>query len=295
VKDEFDNFLDRCRGRTNTLLEACLPLTVSKQNLAEAIRYATLSNGKRIRPCLVYAAAETIGEYSEATDHVASAVELIHTYSLIHDDLPSMDDDLLRRGKPACHVAFGEANAILAGDGLQALAFEQLGLIEDLDPNQVLLLIRTLAKAIGPDGMVLGQAMDLIATQKDVDLAYLEAMHKHKTADLITASVEMGVLSTGVTDQETIKALREYGEAIGLAFQVMDDILDADGDIEIIGKHTGSDAHLKKSTYVSLIGIEKSKILLTRLLEQSLQSLDRFDYRADHLRNIAQYVVGRNH
>lgn len=294
MTEEFEIFLSCCQKRTNNILENCLPKSESEQGLDEAIRYTALSGGKRIRPCLVYAAASTLGECAEATDNVASAVELVHTYSLIHDDLPSMDDDILRRGKPACHVVFGEAMAILAGDGLQALAFEQLSSIEKLDPKVVLRLIRQLARAVGPSGMVLGQAMDLKATSAAVDLVYLETMHQHKTADLIAASVEMGAWSSGATNQQNIESLRRYGETIGLAFQIKDDILDAIGDTQTIGKQSGADANLDKSTYVSIFGRDESETLLAMLLEQSLQSLSEFDQRADHLRDIARYVVNRS-
>ena len=294
-----DAFLDHYRKRTNLLLENCLPVGGPNPQLVEAIRYATLGSGKRIRPCLVYAGASVAkyledGNNSNATDKVACAIELLHTYSLIHDDLPSMDDDELRRGKPTCHKAFGEATAILAGDGLQALAFEQLTLIEDLPPGIVVLLLKRLAQASGVAGMVLGQAMDLDATNNSVDISYLETMHTRKTADLIAASVVMGALSTGHASEDDLQALHSYGINIGLAFQVMDDILDELSDTETLGKQAGADIKLNKSTYTSLLGIERSKSILNDLLQQSLQVLDGFGDQAEQLRGIAHYIVDQD-
>lgn len=294
-----DTFLEHYRNRTNLLLENCLPVGGPNPQLMEAIRYATLGSGKRIRPCLVYAGASVAkclvdGNASNASDKVACAVELLHTYSLIHDDLPSMDDDELRRGKPTCHKAFGEATAILAGDGLQALAFEQLTLIEDLPPNLVVLLSKHLAQASGVAGMVLGQAMDLDATNKLVDITYLETMHRRKTADLIAASVVMGALSTGHASEDNLQALHSYGVTIGLAFQVRDDILDVLSDTETLGKQAGADIKLNKSTYTSLLGVERSKAILNDLLQQSLQVLDGFGDEAKQLRGIAHYIVDQD-
>ena len=298
MTDGVDAFLDSCRSRTNLQLDNCLPLSGPNLQLVEAIRYSVLSNGKRIRPCLVYAGATAAGidatSYSEATDKTACAVELIHTYSLIHDDLPAMDDDDLRRGKPTCHIAYGEATAILAGDALQTLAYTQLSLIEDIPPGQVILLLKQLAQASGMQGMVLGQAMDIHATNKPVDIDYLETMHRHKTADLIAASVVMGALSGGATDQRTLQALQDYGIAIGLAFQVKDDILDELGDTETLGKQAGGDAKLHKTTYSSSLGIDRSLSMLNDLLQKSLRALDGFDDQARHLRDIAHYIVDRN-
>ena len=294
-------FLDRCRTRINPVLENCLPLPDSgalhgsqaHPHLIEAIRYATLGAGKRVRPSLVYAGAAVTGKTTDATDSVACAVELIHSYSLIHDDLPGMDDDDLRRGRPTCHKAFDEATAILAGDALQTMAFEKLSLIKDLPPAQILTLIKELATASGAAGMVLGQAMDLAATKNSVNLAYLETMHSHKTGALITASVTMGALSTGDVDEQCLRALRNYGSAIGLAFQVADDILDELSNTETLGKRVGADAKLNKSTYTSLLGVDQAKILLKELLQRSLDALDGLGDGVQHLRELAHYIVLR--
>lgn len=313
---DIETFLVTCRKRTNLLLESCLPGNAAEPGLVEAIRYATLGEAKRIRPCLVYAAASLVSNLpgtcdltalltpdisapatdrvnANAIDKTACAIELIHTYSLIHDDLPAMDNDDLRRGKATCHIAYDEATAILAGDALQSLAFEQLSLINDISPAQVILLIQHLSRASGMKGMVLGQAMDMNATNKAVDLAYLETMHRHKTADLIAASVVMGALASGCSDSTTLQALQDYGMNIGLAFQVRDDILDELGDTETLGKTVGADAALHKTTYTSLLGIERSKTFLDELLNKSLGALDGFGDQARHLRDIARFIVQR--
>lgn len=293
MTSETDHFLNTCRGRVDALLSACLPANNLHPQLIEAARYATLQGGKRIRPGLVYAGALACGEISPATDRVASAVELIHTYSLIHDDLPSMDDDALRRGKPSCHIAYDEATAILVGDGLQALAFEQLSLINGLDANMIVALVGRLATASGLAGMVLGQAMDISATNAPVDHEYLETMHRRKTGDLISTSIIMGAMSTGHAQEQNLEALRAYGEAIGLAFQVRDDVLDTCSNTETLGKPADSDSKSHKTTYTSLLGLTKAESIMNDLLTQAQQALVGFGERAEHLRNIARYVVTR--
>ncbi len=296
MSSDINLFLTTCRDRINPLLDNCLPITGEPTPLLSAARYAALGNGKRIRPCLVYAGALAVGSISQATDRVACAIELMHTYSLIHDDLPSMDDDALRRGKPTCHVVYGEATAILAGDGLQALAFEQLSELGKIEPGLALSFVNQLARASGLSGMVLGQAMDMDATDKQVDLPYLETMHSRKTADLIAASVMMGAQSsTGDAIQSgSLRALNDYGRAIGLAFQVMDDILDTRSNTAVLGKLAGADAKLHKSTYTSLLGLEQAADMLDKLFTQSLEALAAFDGRADHLRDLAHHIVNRD-
>ncbi len=288
-------FLSSCRERTDTLLAQSLPDDANP--LAEALRYSALGGGKRIRPCLVYAGAAACASnpdiITSGTDQVACAVELVHCYSLVHDDLPAMDDDELRRGRPTCHIAFDEATAILAGDALQALAYEQLTLIDDIPASQVVALVAYLAKASGANGMVLGQVLDLAATNRSVDLDYLETMHHRKTGDLISASVVMGAMTSGCSDESTLLALEDYGRAIGLAFQVRDDILDDQGDTATLGKTTGSDARQSKATYTSLLGLEHAQTLLEELRHQSLRALHNLDERADHLRAIANFIVER--
>lgn len=290
-------FLTDCRERINTLLARNLPAETNP--LARALRYTVLGGGKRIRPCLVYAgaAASAAGPDTDrqSTDRAACAVELMHCYSLVHDDLPAMDDDELRRGQATCHIAFDEATAILAGDALQALAYQQLALIDDIPAAQVVSLVACLARASGADGMVLGQALDLAATNKTVDLNYLETMHRHKTGDLISASVVMGALSSGCSDADTLQALDDYGRAIGLAFQVRDDILDELGDTATLGKTTGSDTRQSKATYTSLLGLDRAQALVQELLQKSRLALRDFDERANHLRAIADFVVEREH
>ncbi|MBQ0719403.1 MAG: polyprenyl synthetase family protein [Gammaproteobacteria bacterium] len=295
MKQSFDSFLKECRERVERQLEQCLPPRQNDSPLNAALRYTTLDQGKRIRPCLVYAAAHSLGPINSDTDHIASALELIHCYSLIHDDLPAMDDDDLRRGRPTCHIAYDEATAILAGDGLQALAFEQLTQLSHATATTALALVRELAQAAGVAGMVKGQAMDLFATGTRVDLDYLEAMHAHKTGDLIVASISMGAQSSGCAAADTLKNLRAYGRAIGLAFQVKDDILDSEGNTATLGKQAGADQLHNKSTYTSLLGDDGAKTMLAQLYEQALTALGQFDERADHLRSIADFIVSRDH
>mgnify|MGYP003385788069 FL=1 len=295
MKQSFDSFLETSRERVEQQLEHCLPHNSNNLPLNAALRYTTLDQGKRIRPCLVYAAAHSFGAINSDTDYVATALELIHCYSLIHDDLPAMDDDDLRRGRPTCHIAFDEATAILAGDGLQALAFEQLTQLTHVSSTTALTLVRELAQAAGAAGMVKGQAMDLFATDTPVDLAYLETMHAHKTGDLIVASISMGAQSSGCVDTQTLEKLRAYGRAIGLAFQVKDDILDSEGNTAVLGKQAGADELHNKSTYTSLLGNEGAKTMLAQLHQQAITALDQFDERADHLRSIANFIVSRDH
>jgi len=295
VKQSFDDFLKASRERLEQQLEHCLPHKHNNLPLNAALRYTTLDQGKRIRPCLVYAAAHSLGAINSDTDHIATALELIHCYSLVHDDLPAMDDDDLRRGRPTCHIAYDEATAVLAGDGLQALAFEQLTQLTLVSPTTALTLVRELAQAAGAAGMVKGQAMDLFATDTPVDLAYLETMHAHKTGDLIVASISMGAQSSTSVDAQTLGKMRAYGRAIGLAFQVKDDILDSEGNTAVLGKQAGADQLHNKSTYTSLLGNEGAKKMLAQLHEQAITALDQFDERADHLRSIADFIVSRDH
>lgn len=295
MKQSFDSFLETSRKRVEQQLEHCLPHNHNNLPLAAALRYSTLDQGKRIRPCLAYAAAHSLGAINSDTDNIATALELIHCYSLIHDDLPAMDDDDLRRGRPTCHIAYDEATAILAGDGLQALAFEQLTQLTLVNPTTALTLVRELAQAAGATGMVKGQAMDLFATDTPVGLAYLEAMHLHKTGDLIVASISMGAQSNAGVDTQALEKLRAYGRAIGLAFQVKDDILDSEGNTFVLGKQAGADQLHNKSTYTSLLGNEGAKKMLAQLHEQAITALEQFDERADHLRGIADFIVSRDH
>ena len=300
MTDPVDGFIENCLSRFNPLLENCLPGVLpgtfpdaSQTDLFNAVRYAVLSGGKRIRPCLVYAGAAAVGTISESVDRAACAVEFMHTYSLVHDDLPAMDDDDLRRGKPTCHKAFGEATAILVGDGLQTLAFEQLSLINGLPAVTVLAMVGELSRAAGLGGMILGQAMDLAATGKDITGDYLQTMHQRKTGDLIAASIVLGAMSGGCTDEDSLDHLRRYGQAIGLIFQIVDDILDATGDTAALGKTAGADNRLGKSTYLSTMTPATARAEAESLFTRSLSLLAPLGAEADPLRHLGRYMLQR--
>ncbi|WP_339640935.1 farnesyl diphosphate synthase [uncultured Porticoccus sp.] len=291
----FADFQQQSQQRIDRHLNAMLPIAgQGETTLFEAIRYSLFNGGKRIRPLLAYAAAKAVGEINPSTDRVAAALEMIHAYSLIHDDLPAMDNDDLRRGKPSCHIAFDEATAILAGDGLQTLAFEQLLEAQQLPPQTTLRLLAMLTKAAGVDGMVYGQAIDMAAVNQTLTLPQLEHMHRHKTGAMITASVMMGGMTAGASERQ-LGALKDYGEAIGLAFQVQDDILDAITNTAVLGKQQGSDQARNKPTYLSLLGIDGARQKAAELHGKSLTALASFDERADQLRAIADYIVKREY
>jgi geranylgeranyl diphosphate synthase type II len=263
--------------------------------LFAAMRYSVFNGGKRLRPALCFAAADAVAGSDANTAKVAAALEMIHAYSLIHDDLPAMDDDDLRRGKPTCHIQFDEATAILAGDGLQSLAFQQLCELSELDPTIVVELVSTLSRLGGCSGMVAGQAIDLAATGSVLELDALKVMHAHKTGALIEASVLMGALATGQASQEQLGALKDFARAIGLAFQIQDDILDVESSTEQLGKQQGSDATNLKSTYTSILGLERARSEAAKLFDQSMEILENFGEKADPLRAIAAFIVKRNH
>ncbi len=264
-------------------------------HLHEAMRYAVLGNGKRIRPVLVYATGEAFGVELTVLDSPACAVEMIHAYSLIHDDLPAMDNDDLRRGRPTCHKAFDEATAILAGDALQALAFQVLAHSSTIRVNaqQRLKMIDILALASGSRGMAGGQAIDLASVGKKLNIAELENMHIHKTGALIRASVELGALSAEDVDPDAFNKVSHYAKCIGLAFQIQDDILDVESDTETLGKPQGSDIQRNKPTYSELLGLDGAKKAAKEMHAEALQSLHQFDHKADPLRWIADYIVQR--
>lgn len=284
-------------ARADAALARVLPADGSEpRNLVRAMRYAVLGGGKRLRPLLVYAAGGALAASLDVLDIPACAVELIHAYSLVHDDLPSMDDDELRRGRPTCHIAFGEATAILAGDALQALAFEILASQTAQTIGAVLRLemLRTLGAACGAHGMAGGQAIDLAAVGQKLDLPALENMHAHKTGALIRASVRLGALSAGCSDPVTLDALERYGHAVGLAFQVRDDILDVEGETHALGKTAGKDAASAKPTFPSVIGMDASRAHLRELVDQALSALEPLGERALPLAELARYVAERN-
>jgi farnesyl diphosphate synthase len=283
-------------ARAELALERCLPRTEqSPTELHRAMRYAVLGGGKRLRPLLVYASAHALGEHGPALDTAACAVELIHAYSLVHDDLPAMDDDALRRGRPTCHIEFGEAMAILAGDALQALAFEILANEPGPpDPATGIAMLRALGRACGAEGMAGGQALDLAAVGHALSLAELEHMHACKTGALIRASVQLGALLAG-GDANSMRALDRYAHAVGLAFQVRDDILDVEGDAAIIGKTAGKDAIACKPTFPSIIGLDASHQRLRQLTADALDAIALLDDRALLLRELACYAAQRLH
>ncbi|CAA0092976.1 Farnesyl diphosphate synthase [Halioglobus japonicus] len=262
--------------------------------LIEAARYSLDSGGKRVRATLGYwAAAAVTSDTLPATDYASCALELIHTYSLIHDDLPAMDDDDLRRGKPSLHKAYDEATAILVGDGLQAKAFELLADAPELSAQQRIAMVKVLAKAAGPAGMVGGQFIDIQATDSDISLEQLKAMHSLKTGALIRASLALGGIAAGASEAQ-LAALDNYGTHIGLAFQVVDDILDVEGDTATLGKTQGKDSEANKPTYVKLMGLKGAKAEAQRLLADALEALNGFGESADLLRDLARYIVERD-
>ena len=268
---------------------------IAPQRLHEAMRYAVLGGGKRVRPLLAFAAAEVTGADPERVQHAAAAVELIHAYSLVHDDMPAMDDDALRRGKPTVHVEFDEATALLVGDALQSLAFDILAsrpLAHDADTQ--LRMVQLLAQASGSRGMAGGQAIDLASVGKPLDLTELEFMHIHKTGALIRASVLLGA-QCGTLSDATAAALNHYAKCIGLAFQVVDDVLDAEAPTATLGKTAGKDAAQEKPTYVSLLGLERSAAYAQELLAEALAALAATglqDTRALHA--LAMMLVNRD-
>jgi len=262
--------------------------------LTEAMRYSVLGGGKRLRPLLVYATGTAFGADENALDFPAAALETVHAYSLVHDDLPAMDDDVLRRGRPTVHVAFDEATAILAGDGLQTLAFELLG-EAPVPADSRIAMIRELAKAAGMQGMVGGQAIDLASVGKKLSLEALKQMHGAKTGALIRASVALGALAAGC-DGAVRHTLDEYAKALGLAFQIRDDLLDIEGDAAQIGKTPGKDAANDKPTYPALIGIDESRRLLEALSIAMQSSLQALGLRDDcDLAALARFAVQRAH
>ena len=292
LKERFRSF----QARVESALDGYLPGNgVQPVHLHEAMRYSVLGHGKRVRPILVYASGEAFGVGLDSLDAPASAVELIHAYSLIHDDLPAMDNDDLRRGLPTCHRAFDEATAILAGDALQALAFQILANSHNIrvSAEQRLRMINILAQASGSRGMAGGQAIDLAAVGKKLNIAELENMHIHKTGALIRASVELGALSAQNVHPAAFDKVSHYAKCIGLAFQIQDDILDVEGATEVLGKPQGSDRDRGKPTYPELLGLEGARKTAMDLYQQAIDSISQFDSKADTLRDIADYIVNR--
>jgi farnesyl diphosphate synthase len=277
------------------LAQALPPEQQPPQELHRAMRYAVLGGGKRLRPILVYATGSALGAAPERLDAAAAAVEIIHAYSLVHDDLPAMDDDELRRGRPTCHVAFGEAMAILAGDALQALAFEVLAGDSPLATNAAahVEMLRTLAAACGAHGMAGGQAFDLGAIGKRLTADELERMHVYKTGALIRASVRLGALAAGCRDDIILAALDRYGHAIGLAFQIRDDVLDVEGESATIGKTAGKDAADNKPTYPAILGMQGAQAHLRELTQTALDAVAPLGADFTSLVALARFVAER--
>ena len=279
------------QARMEAVLARLLPAAhVAPARLHEAMRYATLEGGKRVRPLLAFAAGEVSNAPAERVDIAAAAVELIHAYSLVHDDMPCMDDDVLRRGKPTVHVEYDEATALLVGDALQSLAFQLLA-EHELADNQIE-MVRTLAAAAGSRGMAGGQAIDLESTGKELTLPELEFMHIHKTGALIRAAVLLGY-ACGKAPEAERKKLDKYAKAIGLAFQVVDDVLDYDGSTATLGKTAGKDSRQGKPTYVSAIGLPRAKEMAEELRAEAHAALDGIGPRARRLGELADFIVLR--
>lgn len=292
----FDARIGTYRTRIETVLDRCLALPDSgTARLREAMRYSTLGGGKRLRPLLVYFTGESLGAELEQLDAPAAAVELIHVYSLVHDDLPAMDDDDLRRGRPTCHRAYDEATAILVGDALQALAFAVLANdAGDAAHNAARLgMIRILARAAGTAGMAGGQAIDLISVGQRLGIEALENMHNRKTGALIQGSVLLGAVAAGVMGGEEFRALERFGADIGLAFQIQDDILDVEGDVQLLGKSIGADAARSKPTYPSTAGLDRAHARAFELCDLAVSTLAPLGARGQALADLARFVVSR--
>lgn len=293
---KFDIWQQQAQAQTEMTLSRLLPSeNLIDADLIAAMRYCTLDGGKRLRPMLVLAAAELGNPDTDAVEYALAAVECIHIYSLVHDDMPEMDNDSLRHGKPTCHIRYNQATALLVGDALQTMAFTFLSNPTALKPSRQLHMIQTLAKAAGCLGMAGGQAIDLEHVGKNIDQANLEHMHQLKTGALIRASVALGGLCCEDIEDTALTALDQYATKLGLAFQVIDDVLDYEQETNILGKTAGKDAQANKPTYVSLMGLDPARQYAKNLIDQSIAALDRFDQRAAHLRSLAQFVIDRNY
>ncbi len=292
---DFGHWANDRQARIETFLESRLPTTdCVPERLHEAMRYAVLGGGKRVRPLLAFAAGELAAADVERVTVTAAAVELIHAYSLVHDDMPCMDDDVLRRGKSTCHIEFDEATALLTGDSLQTLAFELLAekCLADA-PETQLIMITQLARASGSRGMAGGQAFDLASVGKTLSLPELEFMHIHKTGALIRAAVMLGARCSSHLDDAQLERLDHFSKCVGLAFQVVDDLLDTEATTETLGKTAGKDADNNKPTYVSILGISQARELATRLQSDADQVLDSFGESAVRLRQVTDFIVKR--
>jgi len=291
----FEQWMRATLDRVETALEHYLPGTdVAPARLHEAMRYAVLGGGKRVRPLLVHAAGELTGASTHAVEAASAALEMIHVYSLVHDDMPAMDDDALRRGKPTVHIQYDEATALLVGDALQSQAFVALTAAGNgLNDAQQAALVHELALASGSLGMAGGQAIDLESVGRKLTRPELETMHRKKTGALLRASVRMGALAGGLPDADALASLDDYAAAVGLAFQVVDDILDVTADSATLGKTAGKDAQHDKPTYVSIIGLDASRELAAQLGRDALAAIQPFGARGQRLAELADLVVNR--
>jgi farnesyl diphosphate synthase len=286
------HYVERVADKLDAVLP---PASQAPKRLHDAMRYAVFNGGKRVRPLLAYAAGECLGLEPSLVDGPAAAIELIHCFSLAHDDLPAMDDDDLRRGKPTLHRQFDEATAILAADALQPLAFSVLADMRGVAPAARTRLVKLVADACGSIGMTGGQSMDLAAEGQELTAAEIELMYALKTGALIHASVGSIALLSEQLPAAQASAIEAFGRTIGVAFQIKDDILDIEGETELIGKHSGADQRLGKATYPGLVGIDAARLRCTSLLHAALQQLDDFGEEAESLRWLARYIIERDH
>jgi farnesyl diphosphate synthase len=293
VQSIIETYLPRIESQLTELIPAA---QLSDEQLIEACHYSLLNGGKRLRPILVFLSGELFSADDNDLNRIACAIECIHSYSLVHDDLPAMDDDELRRGRPTCHIAFDEATAVLVGDALQSLAFEALSetAFNKTTLQNQLKIVHTLANAAGLQGMCGGQALDISATNKDITLQQLERIHRLKTGALLKSAITMGALA-GNASQAEVDALGRYADAIGLAFQVQDDILDVEGDTQTLGKPQGSDVAANKSTYPSLLGLQAAKEKAHLLVNQAIAALSEIKADTYRLKAIAEYIITRDH
>ncbi|MCX7125536.1 MAG: (2E,6E)-farnesyl diphosphate synthase [Gammaproteobacteria bacterium] len=289
--NNFTDILSRYRNRVETTLKNTLySRNVESKLLSEAMVYSALNGGKRLRPILVYATGVCFGQSLDVLDAIATSIECVHCYSLIHDDLPAMDNDKLRRGKPTCHIAFGEPTAILAGDALLTLAFELLAKPSTIAATNQLKIIQLLAYHSGAEGMCAGQSLDLLAEGEKISSEALEQIHRLKTGALIKASVMMGALGAGCNDQQTLNTLEQFANRIGLAFQLQDDLLDIIGNTKNLGKNTGQDISMQKATYAILFGIEATEQKIQLLMNEAIALLQSLSKNTVFLEELCRYL-----
>jgi len=289
--------ISTAQNRLDSYISNYFSIPLDTDDTVKSATFYSINNGgKRLRPFLVYTVGKLLGAKESDLDVAAAAIECIHSYSLVHDDLPAMDDDDLRRGKPTCHIAYDEAQAILAGDALQTLAFEFLSVHEFSVPaKQQIKMINALAVASGLQGMVGGQALDIAATDKSITLIELERIHRLKTGALLKCAIQLGALCAPDVEESIIAALEKYGRNLGLAFQVQDDILDIEGDTAVLGKPQGSDLDNHKSTYPALLGLNGAKQKAHQLVADALLALDEIPHNTDVLAELAKYIIERDH